>query len=88
MQSQIHHWDIFSLNGISVSATDEKNMHNMSRNSKTLYVTTSSLYKTHSSNETMKIWAQTFANRKKSDKDIWLLGQEVSVQDILQTTNM
>ena len=63
-------------------------MHNMSRNSKTLYVTTSSFYKTHSSNETMRNLAQTFADRKMSDKDIWLLGLEVSVQDNLETNNM
>ena len=53
-----------------------------------LHVTTASCYKTHSSNETKKFLAQKFQDRKKSDRDIWLFGQEVPVEDMLETSNM
>ena len=54
----------------------------------TLHVTTASFYKTHSSNETLKFLAQKFHDRKKSDRDIWLFGLEVSMEDMLETRNM
>ena len=79
---------IFSETGISVSAVDEIRIDNMSRNSKILYVTTASTYKTHAINDTMKFLTQNFINREKSDEDIWLFGLDISVHDILETKNM
>ena len=61
----------------------------MHKNPRTLYVTTASIYKTHSSNETIKFLTQNFENRKKSDRDIWLFGLDNSEEwDLLKTRNM
>ena len=79
---------IFSQTGISVSAVEERRIANMSRNSKMLHVTTASAYKTHTSNETINFLTKNFVIREKSDKEIWLFGLDISVQDMLATKNM
>ena len=67
---------------------DEKRIDKMSRSPNILYVTTASTYNTHSSNDTIQFLTQKFVNRKKSDKEIWLFGLDVSVQDMLKTKSM
>ena len=75
---------IFSEVGISVIAMDGKE-DNVNRNPKILHVTAASSYKTNSSKETIKFLTNTFVNRKRSDRDIWLFGLDFSPQDHLQT---
>ena len=79
---------IFSEARISVSAIDENRRGNMSRNPKMLYVTTASSYKTPSSNGSMKFLTENFTNKKKSDKEIWLFGLDISVKDMLETKHV
>ena len=50
-----------------------------------LQVLAASSYKTHSLNETMKFLTQNFVNRKRSDRHIWLVGLEISAQDMSET---
>ena len=61
----------------------------MHKNPRTLYVTTASIYKTYSSNETIKFLTQNFENRKKSERDIWLFGLDNSEEwDLSKMRNM
>ena len=78
---------IFSERGISVSAMDEKRLSSKNKNPKILHVTAASSYKSNSSNDTMKFLTQNFCNRKKSDKDIWLFGLDISVEDRKEIKN-
>ena len=82
------YFEIFSKNGISVSAINEKEIDDMSRNPKILHVTAASYYKTHSSNETMKFLNKFFYNRLKSDQEIWLYGHEIQGHDMPESNKV
>ena len=64
---------------------EENRRENIIRNPSILHVTTASAYETPTSNGTMKFLSQNFLNRKKSDREIWLFGLDISAQDMLET---
>ena len=62
----------------------------MNKNPLTLYVTTASTYKTQTLNETVTFVTKNFENRKKSERDIWLFGLDITEEwdDMLTTRKM
>ena len=62
----------------------------INKNSQTLYVTTASTYKTQTLNETITFVTKNFENRKKSERDIWLFGLDITEEwdDMFTTRKM
>ena len=62
----------------------------MNKNPLTLYVTTASTYKTQTLNETITFVTKNFENRKKSERDIWLFGLDITEEwdDMFTTRKM
>ena len=77
--------DDFSKSGIYVNAVDEERIINATGNSNILHVTAAS--KSGSSNETIYYLKQNFVIREKTDRDVWLIGQDISVRGSKETTN-
>ena len=69
---------------------EETKTDSMIKNPLTLYVTTASTYKTQTLNETIAFVTKNFEKRKKSEKDIWLFGLEITEEwdDMLTTRKM
>ena len=62
----------------------------MNKNPLTLYVTTASTYKTQTLNETITFVTKNFEKREKSERDIWLLGLDITEEwnDMFTTSKM
>ena len=62
----------------------------MNKNPQTLYVTTASIYETQSLNETMTFVTKNFEKRKKSERDIWLFGVDITEEwdDMITTKKL
>ena len=66
--------------GITVGAVEEKKLdRHFERNPKILYVTAASGYNTKDLNESMEFFSEKFRQRKNTDKDNWLFGIDISV---------
>lgn len=57
---------------------------NMSGNHKTLNVMAATSYNTDSSNKTIKYLRQNFDKRTESDREVWLYGLDISMQDTIE----
>ena len=75
--------NIFSKLGISVVAIHEEKIDfsasEFRRRSNILYVTTASPYNTQTSNNTIKFLQNNFNTRGNSDREVWLLGLDISL---------
>ena len=72
-----------SVSRFYISAVDEFKA-NMSGNPNILNVMAATSYDTHSSNKTIKYLHKSFENREESDRDRWLYGLDISVQDTVE----
>ena len=70
---------------IPVGATHEKNINfskpGFERRPKNLYVTTASILNSLQHNDTLQFLEVNFPERKNSDKEIWLLGVDIEVEN-------
>ena len=75
----------FSKSGIYVNAVEEEKIINATGSSNILHVTAAS--KSGYSNETIHYLKHNFLMREKTDRDVWLIGQDISVRASRETTN-
>ena len=75
----------FSKSRIYVNAVNEEKIINVTGNSNILHVTAA--FESSSSNETIQYLKQNFGVREKTDRDVWLIGQEISVRGKMEITN-
>ena len=71
--------------GVAVGALNEErvnfSMRGFLRRSHILYVTAASRYNTQTWNSTMKFLKDNFKTRDNSDKEVWLIGLDMSVDN-------
>ena len=77
-------WFFFSGIEMPVGAVLEKNVNfskpGYERKPKNLYVTSASIFNSHTFNTTIQFLEDNFVQRKKTDKEVWLLGTDVKVE--------
>ena len=78
----------FSKLGETVGAVKEEKLdQHFEINPKILYVTAASAYNTNDLNGTIKVISDHFMQRKNADKDMWLIGIDISAK-AEETQNM